>query len=574
VIGSVLSQRFQITQHLWDSPVFSTCVARDQETGADVFVYLIRKPFAQESSFLDGLATVVPNLGRLNEQTSLPVRALVRDGSGQPFLVGPYVRSTLLSERVRRLAPFSVPVSVSTAISVCEGLELIHEQGLIHGDLSSANVLVLPDGQVRLALPGVWQAYAASESAGIQMHPIMAPYMAPEVSRGEMPSAQSDIYAVGVLLHELLTGRLPYNADSPSAMAARHSADPIPSLRNYNPSVPMVLDEIVKKTLGKEPSARYASASDLLEDLRALQDALRFGRSLTWPIKVRETVASPRVTPRMGAIRKEEAEDERRPKKDGGDVPGWLVGAFAMAVLVLVGVIGVWAVYNLNRPKLVPVPNIRGSSLAEARKTLQGMNLGIRVSGKMASERYPVDTVLETNPVAGDKVRERSEVGVKVSSGSRYVEVPDLKGLTLDSARTALSQLNLTLGEPPTKVEGGNAEPGSILSQEPTAKTKVERYTTIRVNVAGQTGRASSNAKKTLYTLNVTLEGLTDPVTVRITATDDVETKTLTDELRQPGEELTVETEGVGEEVVFRIYYNGEMVKQVTKKASEGETVR
>jgi serine/threonine-protein kinase len=548
-------------------------VARDLETGTDVILHLVREPFAHEQPFLEALTTQVRPLQQLSEHTSLPVRSLVRNVVTQPFLVTPFVRATLLSERIRRLAPFSVPVSVSTAISICEGLDQLHALKVVHGDLSSNNVYVLPDGQVRLALPGIWQAYAASESAGQMVHPLMAPYLSPEISRGQMPSVQSDIYAVGVLLHELLTGRLPFNSDSASGMAASHSVDPIPSLRTYNPSVPMVLDEIVKKTLSKEPAGRYASAQDLLEDLRALQDALRFGRSLTWPIKVREPVASPRVTPRMSAIRKEETEEVRESKRRGGDVPAWLIGTFVLAVLVFVGVVGVWAAYNLNRPKLVVVPNIKGSSLAEARKTLQLMNLGIRVSGRSASERYPVDTVLETNPIAGDKVRERSDVGVKLSSGSRFVDVPDLKGMTLDSARSALSQIKLNLVEPPNRVDGRNAEPGTILSQDPPAAKKVERYSAIRVNVAGISGQSAAKGKKTLYTLTVTLEGLSKPVNVRVTATDDVETKTLTDELRQPDEELTLETEGVGEEVVFRIYYNGEMVKQVTKKASEGETV-
>jgi serine/threonine-protein kinase len=404
----------------------------------------------------------------------------------------------------------------------------------------------------------------------------MAPYLAPEITKGESPNPGSDMYALGVLLHELLTARLPFNADSPSAMAAKHASEPVPSLRSLNPSVPVVLDELVKKLLSKRPDERYRHAGELLDDLLAIQEALRFGRSLTWPISNRRGVEGGPVAPKMSAIREAPEVEVAKRRREGGDVPAWMIGMFVLVLLGLIGVVGAWATFNMNRPKLVTVPNIRGTSLVEARQTLDALRLDLRVSGRVFSNQYPAETVLETNPAAGEKVKERSFVQVRISAGSKNVQVPDITGLTIDEAKTALAKLNLELGEPPEEVRSSSFPPGQVVSQSPPPKTTVERYSIIRARISSGTPSPAEGGSRSrnLYTLKLTLDEITEPVQVRVTMTDELETKTLLDEVRSPNDEILLESEGIGAEVTFNVYYNGELKLQIPKKPGDEPAVR
>ncbi len=457
-----------------------------------------------------------------------------------------------------------------------------------------------PTGATRLQLAGVWEAYSASDTAGAAVLMNMAPYLAPEVGAGAAtPTPASDVYATGILLYELLAGRPPYLADVPTATAARHATAATPSVRMYNPSVPTVLDEIVKRAMAKEPAARYGTAGAMLSDLRLLQDALRFGRTLTWPLSgppagaapvgalpavaaptvapkaVKPAPAPTPVAPRMSATREEDADDRPwRKARDGRDVPLWLLLSIVFCRAVVLALVGVWLAFNMNRPRLVTVPNIKGAPAAEARNTLRAMKLEMHVIGRGVSKTVDLDHVINVNPPPGGKVREGSQVGVFLSSGSPVVKVPPLKGLTLEAARTALEALNLELDTAVLRRRDRNAPEGTIIDQEPKAKKEIERFGRVRATVSlGDGGGGEGSDQAYRYTLRVRLTDLEKPTNVRVEITDDRETRTIYEDRREDGDRVEVATVGYGSEVVFRIYYDGEVVKEVPMRAEEGKRV-
>ncbi len=484
-----------------------------------------------------------------------------------------------MADRIRKLAPFSIPVSVGTAISICQALEPLHRNLLAHGDLVPQNVAVLANGDVKLQLTGVWEAYGVSPTAGAMVLPGMAPYLAPEVSTGAMPAPTSDVYALGVILFDLLSGRLPYYGDTPVAIALQHASSPVPSVRSVNPSVPAVLDEIVKKAMAKNPNERYASASELLAHLRLLQDALRFGRSLTWPIKnadrpadaVKVVKGAQPVAPRMSAIRTdEEYAKETRKSRSERDVPVWMTMTIVFLAAVVLSLIGVWMLFNLNRPKLIAVPNIVGLTLDEARSTLAGSKLELRIDARIPNDKVELDHVSAVRPAPGEKVREGARLAVTLSSGSKFVSVPDLRGMTVDKAKTVLNSLNLELDADMIKAQDGSIEVGNVVKSMPPAKTKVERESRVRLVLSagqGDTATPLPTDKGYLYTLRVGLDDITEPKTVKIEMEDESGTKQIFEEVKNPGDHIELSEVGKGKEATFIIYYDGEEITRVTKKA-------
>lgn len=568
MIGAVLRLRYEIVKLLQEGPIYTLYGARDRVNDEDVSIRTINEPCRSESAFVDKLAAVVARQSAVKSEGLERLREVDRQDE-LAFVVGDAPLGAPLSERLRKLGSFSVPVAVSMGLVMGETLQALHRAGIVHGDVGSHSAALLPNGSVRLRTAGLWEACQASETAGALALPSLAPYLAPEVTAGGMPTPASDIYALGVTLFELVTGRLPYIAKSPAAFAEKHAHAPVPSMRLLNPSVPLVLDEIVRKCMHKNPAERYATAAALVEDLKILQDALRFGRSLTWPLRGAQPEREPQpVAPKLSAVPQEPKE---RFDHDSGEVPMWIKVGIGFFSGLLVLMLGGWILFNLNKPREIVLPNLVGQSVPEANGMLANLGLKLRISAKQASEKVAADRVLDQNPPAKDKVREGSFVNVVVSLGSRFVEVPDLRGMTVDQAKSMLGTVDLDLSDSVQEEPDKSVEAGMIVGQLPGPHSKVERFTAIRVRVSSGRGGDSTggNGPRFDYTLRIKVTDVPVPVTVRVDITDDQGNRTVYEEYHQPDELFTVNAEGVGEEVLFRIFYDGELVKQVPMKPKE-----
>ncbi len=575
MIGTLLSIRYELLNKVGESPIFEVYQARDRVKGKDVTIRVFRPPFSGEPEFLTRASETIDRYSRFGGP-GVEAMVEVDDDQGVAFLVSEFTSAQSLQERIDKLAPFSVSVAVSTTISICEGLNSLHVGGAAHGDVSAKSIAVMPDGQCRLQLVGFWEAYSGSQTAGMVALPAMAAYLAPEVSAGSLPSPSSDVYSLGVLLYQLLSGRLPYSADNPVALAMKHATAGIPSVRIFNNAVPNALDEIVKKAMAKDPSVRYSSAGDLLSDLRMLQDGLRFGKAMQWPLKPAAASADKQpVAPKMSAIREPETADVKKKKdREPRDVPIWLVALFGIGAAVFIGLIVIWVVFNVSQPKLVSVPNVKGSKLSEARKTLDNMGLKLRISGRETNDLQPPDTILDMAPPAGSKRHEGATVNVRISTGSRFVTLPDLRGITLDKAKAMLEAINLTLSDSHTTQTDPSLETGLIISQSPDAKAKVERFARVSVVVSsGKSGGSSSSSsnedKQYLYNLTIKLTGLTEDVVLRVDILDTKGERTIYENSHKPDDAVQIPAQGFGKEATFKIYYDNQLVTTKEKKAEE-----
>lgn len=578
--GKLLRARYEVGQVLSEGPIFRAYQASDRVQGKEVCIRAFQPPFDHEEPFVRAVGLSVDKLMEV-KHPGVERIAELDDDEGVSFLIGELSPGTSLSERIKRFAPFSVPVAVSMAVSIAEGLSVLHREGIVHGDLGAHTVSVTPEGSCRLQLAGIWTAYSSSSTAGVVVLPNMAPYLAPEISQGSMPTPASDVYALGVLLFQLLTGRPPFLAEQPVALVMKHASDQPPSLKALNASVPSALEQAVAKAMSKDATARYPNAESMLADLRMVQDAMRFGKSVTWPPKESAPAASPPVAPQLSGIQGDKAEvarsrrrtEEFEEEEVPGDVPGWLRMVLVFFIALVVFMVSGWLIFNLNKPRSVEVPNIRNLMLSEAEENLRKLNLKLRIARRQVSETDPAGRILDTDPSPGSRVIEGQSVSVVVSDGPMFVEVPDVRGITPDKAKEVLDTLGLKLSDHVLEVRDRSAEPGTIVSQLPEKGQRVARGSSIRVRVASETARSQVDPeqnRKYEYTIRIELSDIDEPVMLRVDMTDSRGTKTIHEERHDPGDEIEVTAEGYGPQADFRIFYDGDMVKQVTKHANEG----
>ncbi len=584
MVGRTIAVRYELTASIADGPIFDFFAAKDRLTGRVYGIRLIKEPFNSQGPFISALAKQIAPLAENSPHVERIDELIESDGTHA--LIGELPKGSLLQERIKRFAPFSVAVALSTVVAICEGLVHLHRSGIVHGDVGAHNVVATHEGGAKLQLAGVWRTYATSDRAGLAVLPQMAPYLAPEVGAGAAPSVQSDLYSLGVILFQLLTGRLPYQGETPIATIQKHTHSPVPSARGLNPSVPAGVDKLIQTLLAKNPAERPVTAEDCLAELRKMEDALRFGRSIPTkndipkgtpappapepkPVSKRfksQDQAPKDVAPKMSAIR--DAKEDRKRRTKERDVPVWFLGFALFMVVAGVGAVMAWWLYTIQKPRLVEVPSFTNQSFEEAKVTAKKLGFQVRILSKEPNDKVEIEKIVRSMPDAGEEVREGGNVGLVLSTGPRIVTMPNLKGLTMDQARIILGRLNITLSDSPVRAIDNVNPPGTIVKQLPEATKRIDRAVQVRLWIAAPPdagtellpGESTDGPKAFAYAPIFQVNGTDQTVRVKIIVLDEKDPRTVFDERRGPGEKIPLRFVAYGEKVTCRVYYDEEFV--------------
>ncbi|MDW8106361.1 MAG: PASTA domain-containing protein [Armatimonadota bacterium] len=582
--GNVLAARYELLEQIAEGLLFHVYRARDIVRSRVVTLKIVRAPYAQNAALLDALRLVLETRTRLHHPNLMALYEIDLEAQ-PPFFVEEFVRGLDLETRIRRTAPFTVPIAVEIMIGVVEGLHAIHSAGLVHGDLRPANVMVGSEWRVWLNGFGMRAVYQAEPSLAAVHEARVAPYTAPELFRGSAPTVASDIYACGVMLFEMIAASLPFSGETPAQIAEAHLNDPIPSLRQRNPATPRTVEGIVTKCLQKDPARRYATAMQLLNDLKAVRDALRFGKPLGWsPIELPDATGistptsdifarKPTVSPPI--VEEEEEEDE---------IPKWLRTMLRLTgALVVVGLVIGFAAWLALRfvPEERPIPQVVGKRLEEANRILREVGLEPEVRMEGYSEQYPPGVVYSVSPPEGRVVRKGSTVYLWVSKGSRFVQVPDVRNMPESQARRELENLGLAVMDAVEERKDPNVPLGYVIATVPPAGARIDRSRPIKLIVSIGAGydtlteiaepspaaaepQPAPTPPTRVFEVKIDLTNQPERY-IRIEVEDARGTRTVLDEPRAGGQLHTITIEAQGEKVRIRVYVDGQLAQELVK---------
>lgn len=454
--------RYEILEKSGEGDLFTVYRTRDKVLNRLVAVKALKEPFSGDQEFVDRLIaqarTLIPihhpNLTRVLEAEA------ARDAV---YIAEEHVRGIDLKERIRRIAPFTVSSAVDVAAGVASGLQALHQAGIIHGALRPQKVLVGPEGEIKVTGAGVNPSLYTRDDERSYAMMRAAHYTAPEVFEDGTPDERSDIYALGIILYEMLTGSVPFDAESPIAIANLHAKAPIPSPRRLNTGVPRAVEGLVFKCLAKDPLERYQSMRQLLVDLKSIQESLRVGRSLSWSPEDR----SP----------EEEAD---LAKGNGKDENLWkgLLKAGGLVLLVAAVVFAGFLMLVRTDPADVTVPDIIGLSLSDATMRAEQLGLRLVVEREDYSDEYDSGEIYFASPSVGTSVKRGSVVKVYVSLGQRNVRVPGLVGMSESDALKTLEEAGLRIA-PAKREHSATAPLGTVIAQDPRPGLSVDRNTAL-----------------------------------------------------------------------------------------------
>lgn len=470
--GSVVDNRYDIVRPLGSGGMGEVYLARDRTLGRDVALKILRSQFAGDRESAERFKREALSAARLSHPSIVQVydRGDTEDGSS--YIAMEFVPGGTLKERITEEGPLDARLAASYGYQVADALGAAHAKGIVHRDIKPQNVLITAPGQAKVADFGIARAASAAGDAHTQTGTVMgtAGYMSPEQALGLPATPKSDLYSLGIVLYETVTGVLPFTADNPIAVSMKHVNEAPRPPKELNPAVPEGMNAVIMKLLSKDPEDRYPDAEALAEDLWRV----RRGLAAAAGAQEAKTVEVPtnRLAPNGG--RAAPAAATRRKRSPAPLLLG--------ALLLLIGLAGVGLALaqGLGSAEDVEVPSVQGLSRDEAVSRLEGAGFRAEVRGDEGGS----GTVTAQAPRGGSQAPEGSTVVLTL--GASTVAVPDLVGQGFSDAEAELRGAGLSVGQ--TYDVASDTAADVVLEQGIAAGSQVEPGT--QVNLGLSTGPA------------------------------------------------------------------------------------
>jgi len=502
MIGSVVGKRYRIGERLGGGGMAVVYRAEDLQLGRPVAVKVLRGQFGGDEDFVRRFRREAQNAASLSHPNVVQIFDVGQE-EDLYYIVLELVEGLSLKELIQKQGPLPVGEAARIGMEILSALAHAHANRIVHRDIKPHNILLSTDGKVKVTDFGI--ARATNTDTVTHTGSIMgsAHYFSPEQANGQPTGEKSDIYSMGIVLYEMVTGQVPFQGDSPITVALKHVRERVLPPSRLNAEVPVEMDEIVLRALMKDPAHRYGSAAEMRLALQRFAEAHAAGlthmNSGDFPTMDLRGLKTRKVRPDMPAL--DEPEDEpwrgrERPAPRRRKSPLLWISIIAAVVVIGIGAAAWTLIDYLDVPE-VDVPDVSNLTLAEAKKRLGDVKLNSEVRNLLTSNEVPVDLVIKTEPPARTRVKEGKLILLDLSKGPEKLLLPDVRGSLVDDAKLRLDNLGFTVGDV-KYVQNPDVEEGKVTEMFPLQGTQVLPKATVNLTVSTGPLRVPPLVGKTL----------------------------------------------------------------------------
>lgn len=544
-MSMTIGDRYELGENIGNGGMSQVYAAQDTLIGRGVAVKMLRVELARDTNFRERFRREAQNSGRLNHPAIVAVYDTGEtqiDGIAVPFIVMERVHGRTLRDVVREDGALSPADAAAVLSPVCDALQTSHNAGIIHRDIKPANIMITNTGAVKVMDFGIARALDDNTSAMTQTSAVIgtAQYLSPEQARGKPADARSDIYALGCVLYEIMTGQPPFEGETPFAVAYQHvQEDPTPPselISGLNPTEAINIDAVVLTAMAKHPADRYQDATEMGADLdllsrNAVTKAARThlspeagGTATDLPgtrasVEENPTIIAPLAAAAGGRRQAPPGRQDQPQRKNR-----WLATVAALLTVITLGAVAAFT-WNAFRPvpedenpaaaqgpALVTVPDVIDQPEDDATLALEELGLVVDVVEEPSPE-IAEGNVIRVDPAVGSQLQTGTPVILVISTGEELTNVPDIAGLTTEAAAQALANAGLELDPTVREDTSNTVSAGLVIEQNPPTGTELSKGSRVSITVStgaeqirvpSLSGMQWAQAEQTLMSLGFT----------------------------------------------------------------------
>lgn len=515
MIQRIFAHRYELLEHVGGGGMADVYRAHDKLLDRAVAVKVLHAQFSNDEEFIEKFHREAQGAARLSHPNIVNIYDVGKEGDSH-YIIMEYVAGETLKNKIQREGHLSVEEALDIAEEIAEALEHAHTNNLVHCDIKPHNILMMANGRVKVADFGIARAITSSTMTYSGTVVGSVHYFSPEQAKGSIITPKSDIYSLGVVLYEMLTGKLPFTGETPVGIALKHLQEEPVSIRKFNPEIPPIVEAVVRKAMMKNPAER-PNSTEMVRDIHQAKACLHQNSNNNNDI--RDPFAT-QVLPRV-------QDDEMLPiKRSSSDFSEEKTSVFKskkfVASLIVILIMGFFVGAFFSYGKFwstaeVVVPDVVGRQMSIAKQVLEDNHLRVKLA-ETYDANVPAGQVVSQYPEAGSKVKEERLVTIYISKGGEEIDMPDLSGMSKTVAEEKLKTVGLKLGQVTEKY--ASEEAGTVINQYPRSGSKITKGKTVdivvskgkkvqTVRVPDFSGSTLESAKTSLSSLNLKVGNVT-----------------------------------------------------------------
>lgn len=490
--GQKINDRYEIISNIGEGGMANVYLAHDTILDRKVAIKILRGDLASDEKFVRRFQREALSASSLSHPNIVEMYDVGED-NGEYYIVMEYIKGKTLKQLLKKRGFLTVPEVIDIMLQLTDGLAQAHDLYIIHRDIKPQNILILENGLVKITDFGIAMALNASNLT--QTNSVMGSvhYLSPEQASGKGSTIKSDIYSLGIIMYELLTGKLPFKGENAIEIALKQLKDQMPNIRKQISDIPQSIENIILKATAKNPKNRYNSVREMHEDLKTALNEDKINEPRHVYKYLEHELEDTKKLPVINNEKDEEKEEvkEIASKQIAGDNMEknnkWVIifGGLFLTLLTFFALLFLILPYFTNVPD-VKIPDVSNLSIVEAKNKLRSLGFEVAAESKpIASDTIPIGKVVKTTPEIGELVKKGSKITLYESTGPAYIELEDYVGKNYIEVRTILETIHGlgVLIEKQDVDDPDKYDPDIIIGQEPAKGTKLAKGETVTLYI-------------------------------------------------------------------------------------------